>query len=266
MNSVSKKVVIIGAGNLANHFASLLVKRGHEIIQVISRSEESARALGLKLFTTHSTSAVGINSDADIYLICVSDHSIADVAASISVKDKLVLHTSGSTDINVLNKSSNRYGVLYPLQTFSKDVKAKWSKIPLLIEANNPESLEQLQSFASGLCAQVQVMDSTQRLKMHLAAVFASNFSNHLYALAEEFLEKENIGHFELLQPLIIQTAKKLKKISPLDAQTGPAVRGDKNILNAHLAILEKYKTHKQLYQIFTKSIVESTKKNEDEL
>lgn len=268
MISAHKKTVLIGAGNLAHQLAIQLVKKGHEIIQVVSRGEASAKALGLKFFTTHTTDLKKINREADVYIICVNDSEIEKVAAALNLKGKLVLHTSGSTSIGVLKKASDRYGVIYPLQTFTKEVKAKWSKVSLLTEGNTPAVKKEVNAFAHSLCKQVHELDSAQRLKLHLAAVFACNFSNHLYAMAEEFLEAEKTGHFELLKPLILQTAKKIKKISPAEAQTGPAVRGDKNVIDQHLKLLANYKVHKEMYALFSKSIAQSArkKKNDEEL
>ncbi len=250
-----KKIVVIGAGKLAHHLAAVLIKKGHEIIQVVGRSEKATKEMGMKFFTSHTVNIKELNLNADIYIICVNDESIAPVAASLKLKNKLVLHTSGSIDIEVLKKTSAKYGVLYPLQTFTAGTKIKWSKTPLLIEANNAQARTALNQFASSLSKEVSVLDSNQRLKLHLAAVFACNFSNHLYTLSQQYLEAEGINLFHLLQPLIQQTAKKIKTINPSAAQTGPAVRKDKIIIEKHLKLLNKYKTHKEIYHLFSKSI-----------
>jgi predicted short-subunit dehydrogenase-like oxidoreductase (DUF2520 family) len=268
MTNSPKKIVLIGAGNLAHHLAALLVKKGHEIIQVVSRHEESARTLGLKFFTSHTTSLNKINQEADIYLICINDSEIENVASSLHLKGKLVLHTSGSIGIRALKKASGKYGVIYPLQTFTAGAKVKWSRIPLLIEGNTIAVTNEITSFALSLCKQVHTLNSMQRQKLHLAAVFACNFSNHLYTLAEDFLQEEKSNTFDLLKPLILQTAKKIKKISPAEAQTGPAIRNDKNVIEGHLKLLAEHKIHKELYTLFTKSIYASAikKKKDGEL
>ncbi|MFL5753920.1 MAG: Rossmann-like and DUF2520 domain-containing protein, partial [Bacteroidia bacterium] len=256
----------IGTGNLAHHLAARFVKKGHEIIQVIGRSEVPAKALGQKFFTSHSTDLKKINRTADIYVICISDSQIERLASALKLNGKLVLHTSGSIPMKALVKASGKYGVIYPLQTFSKDAKAKWKNMTLLIEGNAPAVTNEIRAFASTLCKDVREFNSSERLKLHVAAVFVSNFTNHLYTLASEFLEAEKTGHFDLLKPLILETAKKIKKLSPAQAQTGPAIRNDKNTIEKHLAILEKYKTHRELYASFTKSILHSKNKSDGKL
>ncbi|HWY33838.1 MAG TPA: NAD(P)-binding domain-containing protein, partial [Nitrosopumilaceae archaeon] len=163
MNSkISKKIVLIGTGNLGHHLAKLFVKKGHEIIQIVSRSEVSAKAMGLSFFTSHTSDINALNPNADIYILCVSDNEIEKVASHIKIKNKLLIHTSGSTDIQVLAKSSNKYGVLYPLQTFSKKANTKWSKTPLLIEGNNKDTETLMKTFADSLCNEVHVLNSEQ--------------------------------------------------------------------------------------------------------
>jgi len=251
-----KKIVLIGSGNLAFHLAALLVKKGHEIIQFAGRNPQTTAELGMKYFTSHTTNLKQLNMSADIYIICVNDSEIANVAKELKLKDKLVLHTSGTSNISLLKNASSKTGVLYPLQTFSKNSKVKWGKTPILIEGNTMEAGNELKAFVSTLSKKIVPLTSAQRLKFHLAAVMACNFSNHLYALSKDFLSKEKVNHFELLLPLINQTVKKIKKIDPAEAQTGPAVRGDKNTIDAHLKLLEKYPESKKLYALFTQSII----------
>lgn len=250
-----KKVVLIGAGNLAHHLATIIIKKGHEIIQVVGRNEKTIKDFASNFSTNYTIKIKELNPNADVYIICVNDGSIEALAKSFKVKNKLVLHTSGSISAEVLKKTSSKYGVLYPLQTFTKAAKMKWSKIPLLIEANTVPAKMELNQFASTLSKEVSILDSNQRLKLHLAAVFACNFSNHLYTLSQQYLQAEGINLFQLLHPLIQQTAKKIKKINPENAQTGPAVRNDKLIIEKHLKLLNKYKTHKEVYQLLSKSI-----------
>ncbi len=256
----SKKIVLIGSGNLAFHLTALLVKKGHEIIQFVGRNPETTAELAMKYFTSHTTDLTQINTGADIYIICVNDSEIINVAKQLKLVNKLVLHTSGTSNISLLKGSSSKTGVLYPLQTFSKKSKVKWGKTPFLIEGSTLEVGNEIKDFASTLSKKIVPLTSAQRIKFHLAAVMACNFSNHLFTLSKEFLTKEKVDHFELLLPLINQTVKKIKKTDPAAAQTGPAVRGDKNTIETHLKLLEKYPTEKKLYSLFTQSII--AKKN----
>ncbi|HEY1038146.1 MAG TPA: DUF2520 domain-containing protein, partial [Bacteroidia bacterium] len=173
----SKKIVLIGSGNLAFHLTALLTKKGHEIIQFAGRNKETTSELSAKYFTSYTTDLTKINTSADIYIVCISDNEIANVAKQLKLKGKLVLHTSGTGDISLLKTSSDKTGVLYPLQTFSKNSKMKWGKTPFLIEANNAEVLNELKDFAGTLSKKIVPLNSAQRLKFHLAAVMACNFS-----------------------------------------------------------------------------------------
>ena len=255
MTNESKKIVIIGSGNVATHFAKLLVKKGHEIVQLVGRNEETLKKISLKYLISYVTDFKLINPNADIYLICVSDDEIKKVAKQLNLIDKLVLHTSGSVSLKTILKTSAKTGVLYPLQTFSKDDKMKWSKIPLLIEGSNKEVEKEIVEFAQSISKKVIVLNSQQREKMHLAAVMVNNFSNHLYTLANDFLEKEKITHFKLLFPLMQQTVKKTKKIKPISAQTGPAKRNDKKVISTHLSILKKHPETSKIYSCISESI-----------
>lgn len=250
-----KKIVLIGSGNLATHLAALITKKGHEIIQFAGRNPGAVAELSLKYFTSHVTDLKQINKTADIYIICVNDSEIANVAKQLKLQGKLVLHTSGTTNLAALKTISAKTGVLYPLQTFTKGTKVKWSKTPFLVEGNTAKTTAEVEAFASTLVKKVIRMNSAERLKFHVAAVMACNFTNHLYNLSNDFLKKEKVDHFELLLPLINQTVKKIKKTDPAVAQTGPAIRGDKATIAAHLKLLEKYPGTKKIYSVLSDSI-----------
>ena len=256
MTNESRKIVIIGSGNVATHFIKLLIKKGHEIVQLVGRNEETLKKISLKYLISYVTDFKLINPNADIYLICVSDDEIEKVAKQIKLNDKIVLHTSGSVSLKTIQKSSLNTGVLYPLQTFSLDDKVKWSKIPLLIEGCNKVVENEIIQFANSISKKVIVLNSIQREKMHLAAVMVNNFSNHFYTLANDFLEKEKIPHFKLLFPLMQQTIKKTKKIKPVSAQTGPAKRNDKKVISKHLEILNKHPETRKIYSSISESII----------
>ncbi|MEO8761445.1 MAG: DUF2520 domain-containing protein [Bacteroidia bacterium] len=246
------KIVIIGAGNVATHLAKRLHKKGNEILQIVSRSEKNARELSLQINSPFVTDIKKINKQADIYILCTPDDAIEKIAKTLKLPKKLVLHTSGSVDINVLKKISNNIGVLYPLQSFSKQVKISFATVPLLIEANNTSSLQSLKTLATSLSKHVSEVNSANRLKLHLAATMVNNFTNHLYTLAYDFLDKENPNPFHLLMPLIKQSAKKIKTQKPAAVQTGPAKRGDTKTIKKHIALLKKHPNQKKVYELFT--------------
>jgi predicted short-subunit dehydrogenase-like oxidoreductase (DUF2520 family) len=256
MTKEPKKIVILGSGNVATHFIKLLIKKGHEIVQLVGRNEETLKTISLKYMVSYVTEFKLINPNADIYLICVSDDEIEKVAKQIKLNDKIVLHTSGSVSLKTIQKTSINTGVLYPLQTFSLEDKMKWSKIPLLIEACNKDVENKIIQFALSISKKVIVLNSIQREKMHLSAVIVNNFSNHLYTLANDFLEKEKIPHFKLLLQLMQQTIKKVKKLNPDSAQTGPAKRNDKKVISKHLEILKQHPETRKIYSSISESII----------
>ncbi|HKC68040.1 MAG TPA: DUF2520 domain-containing protein [Bacteroidia bacterium] len=249
------KIVIIGAGNVATHFANRLKKKGHDILQIVSRSSEHAQTLSIKIGVPFVTDIKKINTHADIYLLCVPDDEIEKLNTILNLPKKLILHTSGSVSMATLKNISANIGVLYPLQSFSKKTKISFSSVPLLIEASNAETLQQLKILAASLSKNINEVNSTNRLKIHVAATMVNNFTNHLYYLSNDFLTKEKSDYFHLLLPLIKQTAKKIKTNKPSDVQTGPAKRGDEKTIKKHLQVLEKYSEQKKVYELFTSLI-----------
>ncbi|MBA3972009.1 MAG: DUF2520 domain-containing protein, partial [Bacteroidetes bacterium] len=194
-------------------------------------------------------------------IIAVKDDVIASVAKQLNLKDKIVVHTSGTVDMAVLKKVTKNYGVLYPLQTLSKDIEIDFKTVPVCIEASNKATSESLQYFAKSISRNVQRINSEQRKKIHLAAVFACNFSNHMYSIADDLLGNDKLS-LELLKPLIEETANKIKLGRPHKMQTGPAIRGDKQTINAHLKLLSKDKRNQKIYKLLSESIVTASKKN----
>ena len=246
------KIVIIGAGNVATHLALRLKKKGHKIVQVLSRSEGNARLLALKTKAAYTTQLKKIDLSADVYLFCVPDDELEKLAVKLHLPGKLVLHTSGSVDMKVLKKIADKTGVLYPLQSFSKELKVTYARLPVLLEANTKESMWQLRILASSISKNLTEVNSTDRLKIHVAATFVNNFTNHLFALSDDFLKKEDSGAFQMLIPLIEQTFKKIKSSDPEKVQTGPARRGDVKTINKHLQVLKNYPEQKKVYELFT--------------
>lgn len=257
---MSLNFCFIGAGNLGTHLSTALNEKAGKVIQVYSRTEESARTLAQKLNSPYTTSIKEITDKADIYFIALKDAVVADVLSEIDFQDKLVVHCSGSLPMSVLKAFSSNYGVLYPLQTFSRMRRVDFSQIPVFIEANNSGNMKTLITLAYKITEYVTEMDSAHRKSLHIAAVFACNFVNHFYTLAADFLASQDIP-FDVLHPLILETAKKVQEMNPVDAQTGPAVRFDEHIINDHLHALEKYPQKQKLYNLISRSIFEQHQK-----
>ena len=250
------KVVCIGSGNVATHMAAAFKAKGHDLIQVWSRNPDHAADLAKSLGAAHSSDLGDIDRSADIYMIAVKDDAIASVAEALVDTDGLVVHTSGATSLETLS-SLKHYGVLYPLQTFSKAKALDFSEVPLCIEAMDTAVLQKLRAVAEELSRLVYNVDSEQRKVLHLAAVFACNFVNHLYDLGERVLSDHQLG-FEMLRPLIMETALKVQEELPARVQTGPAIRGDKQTMVKHLEMLNSLPHLQDIYQTLSKSIKKS--------
>lgn len=249
------KISIIGSGNLATQLGLALYNEGYLISQVFSRNKKNAEMLSKKLKSKAITDLKKLSKDSSIYIIAVKDDAIESVAKQLKLKDQIVVHTSGSVSMDVLKKTSKNYGVFYPLQTFSKEKQASFKTIPICIEANNSSTSTTLQYFAKNISGNVQKVNSEQRKKIHIAAVFACNFSNHMYAIAEQILAKDKLS-LDLLKPLIEETANKIKENKPSKVQTGPAMRNDKKTMDAHLKLLKKEKDLQKIYELISKSII----------
>lgn len=249
-----KNIVLIGAGNVATQLACAFDNAGFQISQVYSRTTESAEKLGGDLNTGFTTDLNAIVSDADLYIVSVSDDAVKPLANNLFLGDKLVVHTSGSISIDEIKQMSDNYGVFYPLQTFSKTRKADFKSIPICIEANFGESEKLLIELGRSISNDVRRIKTEERKRIHLAAVFACNFPNFMYTIAEEILKKNKLD-FELLKPLIEETAAKVQTIDPYDAQTGPAKRGDETIMNQHLELLKEYPGFKEIYKLMSSEI-----------
>lgn len=260
----NKRIVLIGAGNVAHHLAPALLKAGLELCQIYSRTPEAARELGMKTGITYTADVFAIYPDCDIYIFCVSDDALISLYKSIRInKNALILHTSGSLAMEIFKPFAARYGVLYPLQTFTKKRNLDFGEIPLCIEASAPEALQTVKDIARAMSNRVEEVSSEKRKHLHLAAVFANNFSNHLYEIAGRMLEREGFD-FNILRPLIFETAHKVMLMPPDQAQTGPARRGDEGILNMHRSILRSNKKLLNIYNLLSDSIRESNVKSSE--
>ena len=254
------KVVIIGSGNVAQHLINALLKSQRngdpiELVQVFSRKAED-------LFRLIDPSKIATNYhqlvEADLYIIAVSDDSIAIVSDQLPFKNRLVVHTSGSISLDSLG-TNNRKGVFYPLQTFTKNKEVDFKTIPICLESENATDYQLLEKVARSISEKVFTINSEQRKALHVAAVFVNNFTNHLYKIGNDICIEKNVS-FEILKPLIKETAEKIMQLSPNEAQTGPAIRNDIETVNAHLSFLSD-ENQKNIYKILTQSIQNNGKK-----
>ncbi|WP_316803799.1 Rossmann-like and DUF2520 domain-containing protein [Pedobacter nototheniae] len=248
------KIVLLGSGNVATHLAQALKAQGEEIVQVYSPNLINATSLAEKVNAVAVQDLSAIVQQADLYIISVKDDAIEQVAAGLKNVDGLVVHTSGTTDIKVLSTHVAHTGVFYPLQTFSKNKAVDFKNIPLCIEANNQKQLDILNQLANKLSDKVYKLDGNKRKVLHLAAVFACNFTNHLYTLAHEVLSA-NALDFDIIRPLIAETADKIKDDLPENVQTGPAIRHDESTIEAHLGRLKDMPELHNIYETLSDSI-----------
>jgi predicted short-subunit dehydrogenase-like oxidoreductase (DUF2520 family) len=250
------KIAVLGSGNVATHLSKALIKAGHQVLQVWSRKTENAVNLASEIGANPISDVSEINDDVDFVVIAVSDDAIESVAANIPNKgNRLIIHTSGTTSIDVLQKFANHFGVLYPLQTFSKSSEIDFSQVPLFIEANSVATLELLNKLGYMLSTKVYPADSETRASLHISAVFACNFTNHLYTIAQQILKEKGLS-FDLLRPLIKETVDKVLLNSPFEAQTGPAKRNDTLIINKHVELLNLHPRWQDIYQLISQDIV----------
>ncbi|MDG5800374.1 DUF2520 domain-containing protein [Marinilabiliaceae bacterium ANBcel2] len=249
-----KTITVIGSGNVATHISVALKVSGYTIKEVYSRSMLNASQLADKVDAVALDNISSINKECDLYIISVADNSIEGVVENMPHVKGVVAHTAGSVDVSVLKRFES-YGVFYPFQTFTKDKALNFKEIPILVEANNLESQSFLMDIAKTISGRVEKADGKKRALLHVSAVFACNFVNHLYTHAHNLLELGNLD-FSLLQPLIEETTQKALSMDPHKAQTGPAVRNDKKVMDKHLSMLDKEGYSYKLYELLSESIV----------
>lgn len=246
-----QRVVILGAGRVATHLVPAFVKAGVEVLQVWSRTEEAARCLADPLGLPYTACWDEVVMDADIYIACVTDGALPEVAARIVERvgrEPLYLHTAGSIGMEMWRRyGAEHYGILYPLQTFSKEREVDMREVSLFVEASDEVTLARVEALARGLSGKVYRADSKLRAQLHIAAVFACNFTNAMYAVAHHLLKEAGIP-FEVLLPLIDETASKVHTLAPREAQTGPAVRGDEVVMQSHLEALSGDEELRDIY------------------
>jgi predicted short-subunit dehydrogenase-like oxidoreductase (DUF2520 family) len=247
-------IVIIGSGNVAAVLGRRFKAAGHNILQVVSRNASTASRLAYEWDTESANYRTLINENADVYIIAVSDDAIAEVISDLKLPGKVVAHTAAAVPKDILKKVTPHYGVFYPLQSIRAELTAV-PELPLFVDGSDALSKNRLSELAQSISpGRVAAADDDQRLKLHVAAVLVSNFTNHLYALAEEYCRKEGLD-FQQLIPLIMETATRVGTLPPRDTQTGPAIRHDKETLQKHIELLKAHPQLKTLYLVLTESI-----------
>lgn len=250
------KVTLIGAGNLATQLGKSLKKAGVIISQVYSRTEDSARTLAELLEAEWLTDIKALHDEADIYIFSVKDSVLCELISEVCKGrgDKLFLHTAGSMPMSCFEGKALCYGVFYPMQTFSKTKDVDFERIPVFIEGNSIETEDVIRSLANKLTQRVIRLSSADRKYLHLAAVWACNFTNYCYTVSSDILGEHGIP-FDVMLPLINETTEKIQKISPKEAQTGPAVRGDRNVMSKQLELMNGKEDLQELYKMLSKGI-----------
>jgi predicted short-subunit dehydrogenase-like oxidoreductase (DUF2520 family) len=248
------KIVLIGSGNVATHLANAFHKVGLNIVQVWSRNLAHASALATQVGAQTISSLEEVDVNADFCILSIKDESIVEISRQLSHFKGIIAHTSGATDIDIFKENFINYGVFYPLQTFSKQKQVDFRSIPLCLEANNPSTLLKLEELAKTISQNIKPINSNERKVLHLAAVFACNFPNYLYGVASNLLTDNGL-EFNLLRPLILETAEKVMQALPQNVQTGPAVRNDEQTMGAHLKMLENQPEMVSIYKLLSDGI-----------
>jgi predicted short-subunit dehydrogenase-like oxidoreductase (DUF2520 family) len=247
-------IIIIGSGNVASVLGRKFKSAGHNIIQVYSRNASEASKLAYEWDTESTNYKSLINNNADVYIIAVADDAIVNVADNLKLPGKVVAHTAASVPKEVLKEVTSHYGVFYPLQSLRKEM-TSLPTMPIFFDGSDEQATKALESLAHSIADKQAVKaGDTDRMKLHLAAVFVSNFTNHLYVLAEQYCRKEGLD-FKQLLPLIEETASRIRTLPPQLSQTGPALRHDKATIEKHLELLNEHPHLKNIYLVLTESI-----------
>ena len=249
------KIVFLGSGNVATHMAMALKNAGSDIIQIYSRTDTHAQFLANKVSAEPISDLNNLNREADLYIFSLNDDILPSFINEMPDTSGIWVHTAGSVPMNLFKERLNRggYGVIYPLQTFSKERELDFTKISVFVEGDISETETTLLSLARTISDEVKLLDSESRKYLHLSAVFANNFANHMFTLANEVLSERGVA-FDALRPLIAETAAKVLEMEPKKAQTGPAIRLDEKVIKKHLELIKDDKI-KEIYTIFSESI-----------
>ena len=244
------KIILLGAGNVGHHLSKAFDKSTEiDLVQWYSRDNSKVSYNDIDTEIINDLSKI---KSADIYVISISDSHVGEISEKLNVSEKLVVHTSGSLDLSIIDKK-NRRGVFYPLQTLSKNKEIELAKVPICIESENNKDLVLLETISKYIGCKTYKIDYNERKILHLAAIFSNNFVNHMFTIAKEILDDKNLD-FNILKPLINETVDKIHKLDPENAQTGPAIRNNNEIILNHIKTLKK-DDHKKLYELMTKLI-----------
>jgi predicted short-subunit dehydrogenase-like oxidoreductase (DUF2520 family) len=256
-----RNIVIIGSGNLATNLALALNEAGKNIICIYSRSLKNARILGMQCHTKF-TNRIEELPKSDLYIIATNDSSIKEICEKLTDNQGIVVHTSGSIPISVFSNQIKNYGVFYPLMTFSKHSQISFNGIPICLEASSSGVFIALYKLANSISKNIVEISSEKRKFLHLAAVFACNFTNLNYSIAEDLLNRHQLS-FDLLKPLILETARKTEQSLPSENQTGPAFREDFDIMKEQTESLNQIPEYKAMYDLLSKLIISIRNKND---
>ncbi len=249
------RITLIGSGNVATHLAAAFKNAGHNIVQVYSRSLQNAALLAYHVKAEPIDDLQNINPETDLFIIAVKDEAIGGIAEQLAKYQQLKVHTSGAVSMYTLLAFSDNVGIFYPLQTFSKTKEVDLRNVPICIEGANESITKNLEHLAQTISNKVYRIDSDQRKILHLAAVFANNFPNYLYTVAQQILAKNQLD-FELIRPIILETAQKVQDGLPASMQTGPAIRKDETTMDKHLQLLKDEPTLQELYRLLSQGII----------
>jgi predicted short-subunit dehydrogenase-like oxidoreductase (DUF2520 family) len=253
------RITMIGSGNVSTHLAAALKNAGHRIIQVFSPNIGHASLLAYHVGAEATDNINSINAETDLFIIATKDDVIAGIAKQLAVHQRLIVHTSGATSLEVIGEVTNNAGVFYPLQTFSKEKELDFRSVPLCIEGVSEAITKNLIELGQTISNNIYRVDSAQRKILHLSAVFACNFPNYLYYVAQSLLAKHELD-FNLLKPLIMETAEKVQEQFPVAVQTGPAVRNDVQTMAAHEQLLDGDVFLQNLYRLLSEGVMKMEK------
>jgi predicted short-subunit dehydrogenase-like oxidoreductase (DUF2520 family) len=255
-NSNIRTITMIGAGNVSWHFSRALHNKGYIIREIWSRKLQHAQELASKSGSKAVSSISSISLDSDLYILAVNDSAISTVVKELIPNNSILVHTAGSVDMQAIAGVSPNYGVLYPLQTFSKHIPLNLAEVPFCIEASNSSTLAELKKLAGDLSVVVKEISSQERLLLHIAAVFTSNYTNLMYTFAADLVTAKGLS-FDLLKPLVAETARKVLTNEPSRVQTGPAKRGDQAIIDRHMQLLADMPEFAEIYNLLAQRIKE---------